>query len=435
MGFAQAHLGEVRGYRPSLLLGMTFQLVDLRLSTVEFPIGVNSQLALYFKENRMDLDFTEEQQLLRETVRNLCERHVSLAVVRQLEDDPVGFTEDFWKQLGELGLLGILVPEEYGGSGLTMLDAAVVYEEIGRALAPSPHFSSCVLGAGTLLTSGSEEQQRELLPKIASGEIIATPAWLEPQGSYNPKGVQLRAAVQGDEYILSGVKRHVPFANSATHLLVLARTGSHDSDIDILLVDPKSPGIEMQQQMALGSDTQYRVEFKDVGVPAVQRLGAPQSGWLTWDTVMHDAAILAAAQAAGGAERALEMTVEYSKDRYQFDKPLAAFQALSHYMADASTTVDGSKTLVYEAAWARSEGRSVRRLAPMAKLFACQTFRDVTAMALQIHGGMGFSVEYDIQLYFRRAKQLQLNWWDSRCLEERIAADVLDSEEEQPARA
>ena len=136
--------------------------------------------------------------------------------------------------------------------------------------------------------------------------------------------------------------------------------------------------------------------------------------------------VLAAAQANGGAEYALEITVQYSKDREQFDKPLGAFQALSHYMADAKTVIDGSKTLTYEAAWAHSTGRSIRKLAPMAKLFACNSFRDTTAMAQQIFGGVGFTLEYEIQLYFRRAKQLQLSWNDTRRCEDLIAAAVLD---------
>jgi len=141
---------------------------------------------------------------------------------------------------------------------------------------------------------------------------------------------------------------------------------------------------------------------------------------------MHDGIILLAAQAMGGAQRALEMTVQYAKERQQFDKPLGAFQAIAHYLADASTTVDGGTTLVYEAAWARAAGKRVHRLAPMAKLLACQTFHDVTAMAQQVYGGMGFTIECDIQLYFRRAKQLQMTWWDGRYLEELIARDTLD---------
>ncbi len=163
-------------------------------------------------------------------------------------------------------------------------------------------------------------------------------------------------------------------------------------------------------------------------VPAARRIGAPGSGWQTWDAVMHDGIILLAAQALGGAERALEITVQYAKDRVQFDKPLGAFQAIAHYLSDAATAIDGGKTLVYEAAWARAAGRPVDRLAPMAKLFACQTYRDTTAMAQQVWGGVGFTIEYDIQLYFRRAKQLQISWWDSRTLEERVARTVLDAD-------
>ncbi len=156
-------------------------------------------------------------------------------------------------------------------------------------------------------------------------------------------------------------------------------------------------------------------------------VGEPGGAWPTWHDTMLDGIVLLAAQAVGGARYALDITVQYAKDRQQFDKPLGAFQAIAHYLADAATTVDGAETLVYEAAWARTTGRSIDRLAPMAKLFACQTFRDVTAMAQQVFGGVGFTVEYDIQLYFRRAKQLQISWWDDRYLEELVAHEVLDT--------
>src|SRR5262249_22992593 len=155
---------------------------------------------------------------------------------------------------------------------------------------------------------------------------------------------------------------------------------------------------------------QYMVAFKDVRVPAADRVGATHAGWSIWDAVMRDGIILLAAQAMGGAQRALELTVQYAKEREQFDKPLGAFQAIAHYLADASAAVDGGTTLAYEAAWASAAGHPGSRLAPMAKLFACQTFRDVTAMAQQVYGGMGFTIECDIQLYFRRAKQLHLTW-------------------------
>ena len=196
--------------------------------------------------------------------------------------------------------------------------------------------------------------------------------------------------------------------------------------MDLFLLDPAADGVTLTQQHSIGSDAQYRLDLTDVRVSAADRIGEPGSGWRTWDAVMHDGCILLGAQAMGGARHALDITVQYSKDRFQFDKPLGAFQALAHYLADAATTVDGGTTLVHEAAWARAAGRPVERLAPMAKLFAAQTFRDVTAMAQQIFGGIGFSVEFDIQLYFRRAKQLQISWWDTRYLEELVAAAVLD---------
>jgi alkylation response protein AidB-like acyl-CoA dehydrogenase len=375
----------------------------------------------------MDLDFTEEQETLREMVRRVCAEHATVEVVRALENDPTGYPAEFWKQLGELGLLGILIPEKYGGAEMSMLDAAIVYEEFGRALAPSPHFVSGVLSASALLFAGSDAQKEQWLPKIGSGEAILTPAWYEPDNSATAKGVQLAATADGDSLRLSGTKRHVYFASSAARLMVLARTGPGENDVDLILVDPNAPGVTLTQQRSLATDTQYRVDFADVVVPASERIGAPGSGWATWHRVMLDGIILAAAQANGGAQKALEITSEYAQERQQFGKPLAAFQAISHYLADAATAVTGATTLAYEAAWARAEGKSIDRLAPMAKLFACQTYRDLTAMAEQVWGGVGFTIEYDIQLYFRRAKQLQLSWWDTRDLEELVAASVLDN--------
>lgn len=374
----------------------------------------------------MDLDLSEEQQMLQDMARGMLAEHSSIEVVRQTEDDPKGYPDTLWKQLGELGLVGILIPEVHGGAGQSLMEAALLYEELGRALAPVPHLGSAVLGAGALLAQGSEAQRETWLPKLASGDAILAPAWLEPDRGFGPEGVQLRARAEGDDFVLSGTKRHVAFASAADRLLVLARSGDAPEQVDLFLVDPGAAGVELTQQLSLGSDAQYRVDFDGVRVPASERIGPAGSGWVTWDTLMLDVVVLLAAQAIGGAERALEMTVEYAKERTQFDKPLGAFQAISHYLADASTKVDGGRTLVYEAAWTRSRGGSITQLAPMAKLFACQTYRDVTAMGEQVFGGVGFTIEYDIQLFFRRAKQLQLSWWDTRHLEERVAGTVLD---------
>ena len=374
----------------------------------------------------LDLTFSPEQEMLRETVRGVVATTSPLSVVRELEDDPTGYSPELWKQLAHLDLIGLQLPEEYGGSGMTTLETVVLYEEFGRAIAPSPHFVSSVLSGGALARSGSADQKQAWLPAIVSGEAILTPAWLEPENSSGPKGVQLRAVPDGDGWTLTGTKRHVAFASSGSRLVVLARTGDGVDDIDLFLVDPAADGVTLTQQLTIASDAQYQVELSGVRVTGDDRIGDAGTGWVTWSAVMHEAIILAAAQAVGGAQYALDITVQYAKDRQQFDKPLGAFQALAHYLADAATNVDGAQVLVHEAAWARSEGRPVAKLAPMAKLYACQTFRDVTATAQQIFGGIGFTVEFDIQLYFRRAKQLQLSWWEPRVLEELIAAQVLD---------
>lgn len=403
----------------------------------------------------LNLDFTPEQDMLREAVRGLCGRLSPLERVRELEDDPDGIARELWDQLGELGLCGLMVPESLGGSDMSLIDGVVVYEELGRALAPVPHFVSCVLSAAAIVAaggtasspgsptspgSGNRDGNRggpaggpptgaaaELLAEIASGSAIVTPAWLEPGGGFGPKGVRLTTAEVGADggFKLDGVKLHVAFAAAADHLLVLARTGPAPAEVGLFLVPASADGLAMEQCFSIASDTQYVVGFNEVKLPAESRLGAAGAGWGIWERAMAPGAVLAAAQAVGGAEHALEITAEYARNRHQFGKALAEFQAISHYLADARTNLDGARILVHQAAWAHSTGRDTSRLAPMAKLFACRVFRDTTAMAQQVFGGLGFTVDYDIQLYFRRAKQLQLSWWDTQTCEDKIANAVL----------
>lgn len=314
---------------------------------------------------------------------------------------------------------------------MTALEGAVVYEEFGRALAPSPHFVSAVLSAGLLLRGGSDAQKQTWLPRIATGESIVSTAWLEPGGGFGPKGVQATATSDADGFVLQGTKWHVPFASSATQLIVVARTGDAAADVDLFLVDPTADGVRLTQQLTMASDCQYQVELSAVRVSAASRVGAAGTGWATWEAILKEGLVFLGAQAIGGAGYALEITVQYAKDREQFDKPLGAFQAIAHYLADAATAVNGGRILVYEAAWALANGQSIEALAPMAKLFAGQTFRDGTAMAQQVFGGVGFTLDYDIQLYFRRAKALQIAWLDDVALREMVAMTVLD----EPARS
>ncbi len=374
----------------------------------------------------LDLEFDQEQELLRQTVHEMLQRHCPLDVVRAMEDDPKGYPAELWTQLGDLDLIGLLLPEEYGGSGMSLIEGVALYEELGRALAPTPHFVSAVLCGGVLTEAGSAEQKDGWLGAVATGEAVLTPAWLEPENGYSPRGIEVRAVPNGSGLTLNGLKRHVAFASSADRLVVLARTGDGDEDVDLFLVDPAASGVSLRQQFTIASDTQYEVTFSDVALTEADRIGGAGTGWVTWQSVLEPALVLLAAQAVGGARYALEITTQYALDRHQFDKPLAAFQALAHYLSDAVTNLDGAEQLVHEAAWAAANGRPLTSLAPMAKLFACSTFRDITAMAQQIFGGIGFTLDFDIQLYFRRAKQQQLMWANDRALEDDVAAALLD---------
>lgn len=375
----------------------------------------------------MDLDFSPEQDMLRDVVRSICSQDATKATVRGLEDDPKGYADDFWQQLIASDLLGLLIPEAHGGSGMGLIEGVIVAEELGRSLIPSPWFVSSVVAAGAIARAGTADQQAAWLPRIASGESVVSVAWLEPENGFSAKGVQARAVADGDDLVITGTKRHVFFASAAERLVTLVRTGDAENDIALVLIDPKADGVTLTQKMSIASDTQYDVTFDNVRVPVADQLGGPSAnGWAEWEATLFDGVIIAAALATGGARYALEITVQYAKDREQFDKPLGAFQAIAHYLANAKTATDGATLLVYEAAWSRAEGRDVAKLAPMAKLFAGKTYRDVTAMAQQVFGGVGFTVEYEIQLYFRRAKALQLNWWDDRECERRIAAVALD---------
>lgn len=379
------------------------------------------------KEHLMlDLDYSAEQVMLKETVRDVLARECPLSVVRELEDDPIGYPPSLWATFQELDLVGILLPEEYGGSGMSLIEGVAIYEELGRALAPTPHLVSAVIAGGAIAKGGSETMKAELLPGIAAGTSIYSVAWLEPENGFGPKGIEVAATPSGDGFTISGVKRHVAFAKAADHVVVVARTGAGAEDVDLFVVATDAPGVSMRQQTTIASDCQYEVTFDGVAVRAEDRIGAAQTGWAIFERVLREAWILSGALAVGGAQYALEITVQYAKDRKQFDKPLGAFQSLAHYMADDATNLDGAEQLVHEAAWASAAGRPITQLAPMAKLFACRTFRDMTANSQQIFGGIGFTVEFDIQLYFRRAKSLQLSWADDRTLTDAIAAAILD---------
>jgi len=384
----------------------------------------------------VDLDFSEEQVMLRDTARGICEQLVPGAVVREMENSESGFLPEFWQQISELGINGLGIPEVHGGMGWGSLEMAIVYEEFGRALAPSPHFASSVLSAKVIELAGTAEQQNNWLPKIPTGEAIIVPAWIEAGNGFEAEGVQLSAKPSNlkqapNGYLLNGTKLMVPFAKSATRLLVLARDGSSQNEQNVigLLVDPKAKGVTLTYEKNHSSENLFQVDFNNVEVANSETM--TKNFWSHWDEAMNIAVIALAAQAIGGAEAIHHMANEYAKQRVQFGKPIGSFMAIAHYLADLIVRIEGAKVLMYQAAWARDQNlqgkkKPWKKLAAMAKLQACNVFRDAAVTGVQIHGGFGFTTEGNPQLYYRRAKYQQVTYWDAIFLEQRIAQAVLD---------
>jgi alkylation response protein AidB-like acyl-CoA dehydrogenase len=370
----------------------------------------------------MDLLFTEEQKMLREMTRRLCEDVVPLPVLRTLEGHAPGYSTACWQSMGEVGLSGLSIGEPYGGLGLGATELMIAHEEFGRGLVLSPHFVSSVLAASLLEVAGSQEQQRRWLPDIASGTGIVTVASLEADSGDSLTGIQCRASRVGGRLQLNGTKYLVPYAPEATALLVLARTGAAPDAVIACLVDRTSPGLSMEYQANLAGEALYRVELSDVALDDERVLKGGESIVADWQTAMYRSLIALAAQAVGGAARVHDMTVDYAKVREAFGKPIGAFQAIAHYLADVAVEVEGCRTLLQQAAWALDQGYPFRRLAAMAKLQCCEMYRRAAAVAIQVHGGMGYTIDADPQLFYRRAKQLQAMHWSAEFLEERIAA-------------
>jgi alkylation response protein AidB-like acyl-CoA dehydrogenase len=373
----------------------------------------------------VDLDLTDTQLMLKSSLRDMLSDKSPPQVVRQMEGDPTGFPEELWTAMVDMGLPGLNIDPAFGGLGMGAIETTIVYEEFGRALAPSPHFSTSVLAGNMIASAGNEDQRRTWLQAIAEGREIQTIAWLEPGGSFSSTGVQLRGTRNGDDVVLNGKKYLVPFAKSANTLLVLARSGDQNDAIDLIAVDAHTDGVSMVAQETMASDSHYVVTFKDVVVPISSLIGSPGTGWESWQKALSFGMIALASWAVGCADRANELAVEYSKERIQFDRPIGGFQAVAHPLTNAATMVTGSRLMAQEAAWSFDSGRPHERLAMMAFLHATETARQSTKSGHQTFGGIGFTVDIDMQLYYRRAKQCQLAWGDRFDLEEAIGSDVI----------
>ncbi|MBI4202243.1 MAG: acyl-CoA/acyl-ACP dehydrogenase [Chloroflexi bacterium] len=372
----------------------------------------------------MDLGFDESQTMLRNLAREFLQQECPTTYVRAMETDPKGYTQEMWEKIAEMGWLGIAIPEQYGGQGLTFFDLTLLLEEMGRALLPGPFFSTTVLGAMTLLEAGSEEQKSQYLPRLAQGNLITTLALTEPTATYEPSGLRATAAARDGGYVLNGVKLFVPDAQVADLLIVAARTRTTPNPaegITLFLVDPKASGVAITPLVTIAADKAAEVVLQDVRVPASAVLGKVDGGWPMIARIIEMAAVGKCAEMLGGADRVLDITVNYAKERVQFGRPIGSFQAIQHHCANMATDVEGCRYVTYLAAWRVSQALPATREVAIAKAWVSDAYRRVCALGHQSHGAIGFTKEYDLQLFTRRAKTAEVSYGDADYHRELVA--------------
>jgi alkylation response protein AidB-like acyl-CoA dehydrogenase len=372
----------------------------------------------------MNFGFNEEQELLRSTARKFFENECASQVVRTLMETPEGVTPALWSKLAEQGWLGLTYPEAYDGMGLGLVDLVVLMEEMGRAVVPGPYFSAVLLGGGIILEAGSEAQKKEWLPKIAGGQARVALAWMEPSADLGPDGITLAAVEKGGAYTLSGTKLFVHDAHTADAIVVAARTGKAGADgISLFLVPKAAKGLTVTLLPTMDQTRKLcEVTLKDVSLGADARLGEIGGGWTALARVLDRATVALCAEMCGGAQKVLDMTVEYAKIRQAFGRPIGSYQGVKHKAADMLVDVENSKSITYYAAWAMDEGVPEGPLAvSMAKAYVSDAYRRVSANGIQLHGGIGFTWEHDLHLYFKRAKGSEFTFGDATFHRERVA--------------
>jgi alkylation response protein AidB-like acyl-CoA dehydrogenase len=353
--------------------------------------------------------FTEEQEELRKALRRFLEEKSPETEVRRLMETEDGFDAAVWKQMAEqLGLHGLAIPEEYGGSGFTNVELTVVFEEMGRALLVAPYFASVALAANLLLASGDEAAKSEYLPGIAEGATVATVALTEPSGRWTEDAVTLPATPSDDGWTLSGEKSFVLDGHRADLILVAART---ETGVSIFAVAADAPGLTTTS-LPVMDQTRKQARLSFEATPA-RLIGPEGAGWAAVAQMLDLAAIALAAEQVGGAQRVLEMAVQYAKDRVQFGRPIGSFQAIKHKCADMLLEVESAKSAAYYAGWVAAEDSDeLPVVASLAKSYCSEAYFHAAAENIQIHGGIGFTWEHPAHLYFKRAKSSELLFGD-----------------------
>jgi alkylation response protein AidB-like acyl-CoA dehydrogenase len=373
----------------------------------------------------MDFGFTEEQDMLRISARDFLAKECPKAKVRDLAKDERGYDVQMWHSMAGLGWMGLIFPDEYGGMAASFMDMVILMEEMGRNILPGPFFSTCALCALPLLEYGSSDQKDRFLPQIAKGEAIWTFALTESSGIYKASEVKLGAVLKGTNYILQGHKLFVTDAHVADYILVVGRTGEGkrpEDGITVFIVDAREPNIKKEAIPTIGGDRQFKVSFDKVAVPKDNILGKIGNGWDIVEFMLQRAAVLKCAEISGACQAVLDMTSSYAKERIQFDRPIGSFQAIQHKLADMLIDVEAVQYLLYQAAWEISIGSPSPWQISAAKAKANEAYQRVCIEAIAAHGAIGYTMDHDIGLYYRRVKAAEFAAGDTDLHREVIAS-------------
>ncbi|MFU8795911.1 MAG: acyl-CoA dehydrogenase family protein [Dehalococcoidia bacterium] len=364
----------------------------------------------------MDFGLSEEQEMLRASAREFLHKECPRQLVKQLDESREGYSPDLWQKMSAQGWMGLVFPEQYGGGGGSFIDLTVLLEEMGYGMLPGPFFSTVVLGGLTILAAGNEEQKMALLPDVAGGKMILALALTEPAGRYDAASVVARAVPHNGGYVINGTKLFVHDASTADRMICVARTSKSENPEDgitLFLVDAGGPGIRCTPLGTLARDGQCEVVFDNAYVSETGLVGEADKGWATVTDTLQKATVAKCAEMVGGAQAVLDMTVAYAKERVQFGRPIGSFQAIQHYCADMVTDVSGSRFVTYRAAWKVSEGLPAAADVAVAKAWTGDAYGRVTLLAHQIFGAIGFTMDHDIHMYYRRARAGQAVFGDA----------------------
>jgi len=374
----------------------------------------------------IDLSFNDSQRLLQTSAHEYFRRRCPTSVIREIEAGELGYEPEMWREMADLGWLGINLPEAYGGAGGGFLDVYPLYEEMGRCLVPSPHLDSVIVSGETILRAGSEDQKQRMLPGIAAGSLIVSPAIFEPGGSFGPGGVTMLATRHGGEFVLEGTKLLVGFASSADSFLCAARTGdTFSSDgISLFLVDGGTKGLSWTRLRNVAGAALYVVEMASVRVPVENLVGEVDRGWTPLSEATTRAAVLQTASIVGAAHSVLEMTNQYAKDREQFGNPIGRYQAIQYMVSNILIDLHRADLLAKQAAYLIDADKPFAREASIAVAFGKTAAAHLNRDAHEVHAGVGFILDHDLNLFSRRSKYWENNLGDARYYHEQLAVEM-----------